>query len=65
MADSRVIAWWRLQDELRGPGRSITVGPGRAAVVIADGVYGEPHIEGRVEPGFATACLVPRPSAPQ
>ena len=48
MAEPRVIAEWRRQDQLDGARRSITVGPDRVAVVISDGQYGVPHIEERV-----------------
>lgn len=47
MTDSRIIARWLTQDELTGSRRSVTVGPDQIAIVITDGVYGEPHTEGK------------------
>ena len=57
MANSRVIGRWLRQDELEGRRKSITVGPGNAAIVITDGVYGEPHIEEKVY----TKGVIPNP----
>ena len=48
MAETRVIGRWLKQYELEGWRKSIVVGPDRAAIVIDDGVYGDPHIEERV-----------------
>ena len=47
MTDSRIIARWLTQDELTGSRRSVTVGPDQVVIVITDGVYGEPHTEGK------------------
>jgi Ca-activated chloride channel family protein len=57
MADTRVIAKWLKQDQLEGRRKSITVGPGNAAIVIKNGVYGDPHIEERVY----TKGVIPNP----
>jgi Ca-activated chloride channel family protein len=57
MVDTRAIGGWFKQSELEGRRKSITVGPGNAAMVIKNGVYGEPHIEEKVY----TKGLLPNP----
>jgi hypothetical protein len=51
MPRSRVIGEWISHDELANSRGTIPVGPDEAGIVIADGVYGEPQIETRLETG--------------
>lgn len=48
MTNSRVIARWLTQDELSGSKKSVTVGPDQVAIIIEDGVYGEPETESKI-----------------
>lgn len=57
MANSFAIGRWLKQDDLEGRRRSITVGPGNAAIVIRNGDYGEPHIGEKVY----TKGVIPNP----